>query len=222
MAGTGTEHLRDDEDVLLKVDDLVVEFPVRNTGLKVHAVSGISLDLVEGETLGLVGESGCGKSTTGRAILQSPRPTGGSVVFEGVELTTLTREAMRRTRPKLQMIFQDPISSLNPRRRIGRIVGEPLDIWWEETFPRTFAARSQASLGRLIPWWYSTLWRIARWFLPFAAIAIVAWVVSEAVEDRPADDWLGWTSVVAQVLGLYIVLPVFFVLFLLAAAVGLA
>ena len=83
MAGTGKAHLRDGDDVLLRVEDLVVEFPVGRTGLKVNAVSGISFDVLRGETLGLVGESGCGKSTTGRAIMQLPRPTSGSVAFEG-------------------------------------------------------------------------------------------------------------------------------------------
>jgi peptide/nickel transport system ATP-binding protein len=126
VAGTGKAHLRD--DALLTVEDLVVEFPA-GVGRKVHAVSGISIDVLEGETLGLVGESGCGKSTTGRAIVQLPRPTGGSVRFEDKELTALKGEELRQTRPALQMIFQDPISSLNPRRRIGEIVGEPLKIW---------------------------------------------------------------------------------------------
>jgi len=126
MAGTGTAHLRDNP--LLRVDDLVVEFPAGD-GKKVNAVSGISLDLVEGETLGLVGESGCGKSTTGRAIMQLPRPTSGAVHFEGKDLTKLDGEDLRRTRTRLQMIFQDPISSLNPRRKIKDIIGEPLAIW---------------------------------------------------------------------------------------------
>ena len=94
-----------------------------------HAVSGISLDILDGETLGLVGESGCGKSTTGRAIMQLPPPSSGSVRFEGVELTALSGNDLRRIRPRMQMIFQDPISSLNPRRKVGRIVGEGLDIW---------------------------------------------------------------------------------------------
>ena len=126
MAGSGKAHLRD--GALLRVEDLVVEFPA-GPGRKVHAVSGISIDVVEGETLGLVGESGCGKSTTGKAIMQLPKPTSGSVVFDGQDLTTLKGENLRRTRPALQMIFQDPISSLNPRRRVGDIIGEPLRIW---------------------------------------------------------------------------------------------
>jgi peptide/nickel transport system ATP-binding protein len=129
MAGTGKAHLRDSPDVLLRVEDLVVEFPVGRTGLKVNAVSGISLDVLRGETLGLVGESGCGKSTTGRAIMQLPRPTSGSVQFDGKELTAMQGDAMREARTRMQMIFQDPISSLNPRRKVRQIVMEPLTIW---------------------------------------------------------------------------------------------
>src|SRR5579884_101230 len=123
MAGSGTAHLRSDADPLLRVEHLVVEFPAGG-GRKVHAVSDVSFDVLEGETLGLVGESGCGKSTTGRAVVQMPRPTGGSVRFSGQELTQLSGEDLRRVRPQLQMIFQDPISSLNPRHRVGDIVAE--------------------------------------------------------------------------------------------------
>lgn len=95
MAGTGKTHLRNSPDVLLSVNDLVVEFPVARTGLKVNAVSGISFDVIKGETLGIVGESGCGKSTTGRAIMQLPAPTSGSIDFNGQELTTLSKDDMR-------------------------------------------------------------------------------------------------------------------------------
>jgi len=129
MAGTGTAHLRNSGDVLLRVENLVVEFPVGRTGLKVNAVSGISFDVLRGETLGVVGESGCGKSTTGRAIMQLPRPTSGSVLFEGKELTSLSGDDMREARTRMQMIFQDPISSLNPRRKVHQVVTEPLNIW---------------------------------------------------------------------------------------------
>src|SRR5688572_9741190 len=129
MAGTGKAHLRDGADIVLRVEDLVMEFPVGRTGLKVNAVSGISFDVMRSETLGLVGESGCGKSTTGRAVMQLPRPTSGSVVFEGQELTALHGGDMREARTKMQMIFQDPISSLNPRRKVRDIVMEPLSIW---------------------------------------------------------------------------------------------
>jgi peptide/nickel transport system ATP-binding protein len=120
-------HLRPDE-ALLRVENLVVEFPA-GAGRRVHAVSDVSLDVLQGETLGLVGESGCGKSTTGRAIMQLPRPTAGQVWFEGRDLTRLGSDDLRRTRTRLQMIFQDPISSLNPRRRVRDIVGEPLAVW---------------------------------------------------------------------------------------------
>ena len=83
MAGSGKAHLRTTGDVLLRVEDLVMEFPVGRTGLKVHAVSGISFDVLRGETLGVVGESGCGQSTTGKALMMLPRPTSGSVEFDG-------------------------------------------------------------------------------------------------------------------------------------------
>ena len=128
MAGSGTAHLRPADEVLLQVSDLVVEFPAgRNRSVK--AVSGISFDIAPGETLGLVGESGCGKSTTGRALLRLPKPTSGSVVLDGEDLAGLDDKTMRQRRTQLQMIFQDPISSLNPRRPIGEVVAEPLNVW---------------------------------------------------------------------------------------------
>jgi peptide/nickel transport system ATP-binding protein len=111
---------------LLDVDDLVVEYPVGNK--IVHAVSGVSLQVARGETLGLVGESGCGKSTLGRAVLQLRRPTSGRVRFDGQDLTTMQGDTLRAMRRRVQLIFQDPIASLNPRRRIGDIVAEPLVI----------------------------------------------------------------------------------------------
>jgi len=129
MAGHGTAHLRPEADALLRVEHLVVEFPVGRTGMKVNAVTDVSLDILEGETLGIVGESGCGKSTTGRAVMQLPPPKSGRVVYDGVELTALKGEELRKMRPRLQMIFQDPISSLNPRRKVREIVREGLDIW---------------------------------------------------------------------------------------------
>jgi peptide/nickel transport system ATP-binding protein len=128
MAGTGTAHLRPQDEALLTVKDLVVEFPSERGG-RVHAVSGIGFDLLRGETLGLVGESGCGKSSVARAVLQLPPPTSGSVLFRGLELTKLSAEELRRTRIKIQMIFQDPLSSLNPRRRVRALVAEGLDVW---------------------------------------------------------------------------------------------
>ena len=129
MAGSGTAHLRDPERTILRAEHLVVEFPVGSTGLKVHAVSDVSLDLLPGETLGLVGESGSGKSTTGRALMQMPRPNSGEVWLEGRSLSSMSGAELRRHRPDMQMIFQDPISSLNPRRRVRDIVLEPLRIW---------------------------------------------------------------------------------------------
>ncbi len=131
MAGSGKAHLRPSDETLLRVEDLTVEFPVGG-GDVVHAVSGISFDIKRGETLGLVGESGCGKSTTGRAILQLPRPTGGSVYLDDENLAGLKDEEMRQKRTDLQMIFQDPVSSLNPRRTVGEIVAEPLEVWGPE------------------------------------------------------------------------------------------
>ena len=127
MAGTGTAHLRDG-DAVLRVEDLVVEFPI-GRHRTVSAVAGISFDVMPGETLGIVGESGCGKSTTGRAIMQINEPTSGSVVFQGRDLTSLSSSELRAARTKIQMIFQDPISSLNPRRKVRDSVKDPLDIW---------------------------------------------------------------------------------------------
>jgi peptide/nickel transport system ATP-binding protein len=131
MAGSGTAHMRDNGSALLRVEHLVVEFPSSGGG-KVHAVSDVSLDVMEGETLGLVGESGCGKSTTGRAIIQLPRPSSGVVMFEGRDLTKLKGEELRMIRRRMQLIFQDPVSSLNPRRRVRDIVAEPLVIAGEK------------------------------------------------------------------------------------------
>ena len=128
MAGSGKAHLRPADEVLVQVEDLVVEF--RAAGKRtVKAVSGISLDIKTGETLGLVGESGCGKSTVARSLIQLPPPKSGSVVVNGVELTDLSEQELRPHRTQLQMIFQDPISSLNPRRRVADIVAETLRVW---------------------------------------------------------------------------------------------
>lgn len=115
-------------DSVLDVRDLVVEFPV-GRGQKVHAVSGLDLQLLPGETLGILGESGCGKSTAGRAVMQLPPPTSGSVRFDGHELTGLPSRSLRRRRARMQMIMQDPISSLNPRRKVKDLVAEGLSIW---------------------------------------------------------------------------------------------
>lgn len=123
-----------DSEVLLQVRDLVKYFPImRGTLIQrqvgaVKAVDGISFDVFRGETLGLVGESGCGKSTAGRTILQLYRPTSGSVLFEGVDLVKLKGEDLRKMRRRMQMIFQDPYASLNPRMTVGQIISEPLII----------------------------------------------------------------------------------------------
>ncbi len=114
-------------DPLLSVEDLHVSFGRGN--LTVQAVAGITFSLRQGETLGLVGESGCGKSTTGRAIIQVEKATSGKIRFGETELTALSRGDLRTLRTQVQMIFQDPISSLNPRRRVIDIVSEPLTIW---------------------------------------------------------------------------------------------
>ncbi len=118
---------------LLEVNDLYMHFPIyrgvvrRQVGA-VRAVDGVSFKIFPGETLGLVGESGCGKSTTGRTILQLYKPTSGGVIFEGVDLVALKGEELRHMRRKMQMIFQDPYASLNPRMTVGEIVGEPLEV----------------------------------------------------------------------------------------------
>ena len=120
------EVMRAASDPLLKVENLVVEYVVGQR--VVHAVSDVSLQIARGETLGLVGESGCGKSTLGRAVLRLRPVVSGRVIFDGEDLTAMQGEALRKMRRRAQLIFQDPIASLNPRRRIGDIVAEPLII----------------------------------------------------------------------------------------------
>jgi oligopeptide transport system ATP-binding protein len=134
-----TSHARrtaimSNNDSLLEVQGLKMYFPItqgiifqRHVG-DIKAVDGISFSIKQGETLGLVGESGCGKSTTGRAILQLYRPTAGRVYFQKEDLTQLKGEALRRKRRQMQMIFQDPYASLNPRMTVGNIIGEPLEV----------------------------------------------------------------------------------------------
>jgi oligopeptide transport system ATP-binding protein len=117
--------------VLVKVDHLVKHFPIKRGLLQrqvgaVRAVDGITFDVYRGETFGLVGESGCGKSTAGRSVLQLYRPTSGHVYFESVDLVAMKGEDLRRMRRRMQMIFQDPYASLNPRMTIGETIGEPL------------------------------------------------------------------------------------------------
>ena len=122
------------DNVLVRVENLTKHFPItqgivvqRQIGA-VRAVDNVSFDIREGETLGLVGESGCGKSTTGRTILQLYRPTSGKVYYQDQDLTTLKGEDLRRMRRNMQIIFQDPYASLNPRLTVGDIIGEPLEV----------------------------------------------------------------------------------------------
>jgi len=115
------------DDPVLRVDGLRMWFPGRRRGSPpVRAVDGVSFEIGRGETLGLVGESGCGKSTTGRAVLQLHRPTEGQVWLGGTELTSLDDEQVRRLRPRMQMVFQDSYASFNPRHSVARIIAEPL------------------------------------------------------------------------------------------------
>jgi len=125
QAGTGE---------LLRVEDLKVWFPItegiifeRHIG-DVRAVDGVSFTLQKGETLGLVGESGCGKTTTGRAIVRLYDPTAGRIIFDGVDISTIKGEALRKMRRRMQMVFQDPYASLNPRMNVGAIIAEPMEI----------------------------------------------------------------------------------------------
>ncbi|MBT6140217.1 MAG: ABC transporter ATP-binding protein, partial [Rhodospirillaceae bacterium] len=118
-------------ETLVRIEDLKMHFPVyagifrRQVGT-IKAVDGVSFDIKRGETLGLVGESGCGKSTTGRAILRLYEATSGRVILDGVDIASLNSEDLRRTRPRMQMVFQDPQACLNPRMTVGSIISEPL------------------------------------------------------------------------------------------------
>ncbi len=146
MTDTALQTPDTSTEPLLRVEDLHVTFRRGNTA--VQAVAGITFAMRKGETLGLVGESGCGKSTTGRAIVQVERATSGTIRFGDTELTTLSRGDLRTLRTQVQMIFQDPISSLNPRRRVRDIVAEPLVIWKMGTKEER-AAKANAMLDQV-------------------------------------------------------------------------
>ncbi len=238
MAGSGKAHLRGiaagatggstagdfaagtsgaSEIPLLTVEDLVVSYGVAG-GRTLTAVSGVSFDVMEGETLGLVGESGCGKSSAARAVLQLPPPTAGSVRMKlgddvtsdvtsdatsagQTELTALGPEEIRRVRPKLQMIHQDPISSLNPRRTVRDIVAEPLMVWWDEEEGRCSTSIWLEEFGKLFTRVATKIARPFRYLMIPAWIALLLWVISEAVEDRAWEGALSWTQTPAQIIG---------------------
>ncbi len=125
--------MSDAQPALLEVKDLVKHYPVRSGVLRrrvgtVHAVDGVSFSLGAGETLGLVGESGCGKSTVARSVLRLIEPTSGQIAIDGADITRLTKSELRPARRSMQIVFQDPFASLNPRMRAGDIVGEPLAV----------------------------------------------------------------------------------------------
>ncbi|MBX6368330.1 MAG: ABC transporter ATP-binding protein [Rhodospirillales bacterium] len=132
---------------LLEVKGLRMHFPVTEGVLRrrkigeVKAVDGIDFAIARGDTLGLVGESGCGKTTTGRCILRLERPTGGAILYDGIDLATVERSALRALRRRIQVVYQDPYSSLNPRMKVGEIIGEPIKVHGIERDARRRAAR---------------------------------------------------------------------------------
>jgi oligopeptide transport system ATP-binding protein len=140
---------------LLRVDDLKVHFPIRTGGLIIgdytplKAVDGVSFSLQSSETLGIVGESGCGKSTLGRAILQLIAPTSGQVSFMGSPLTGVGAEVVRRARSDMQIVFQDPLASLNPRMTIGDIIAEPLTVFFPSLSQAQRKAKVQDMMGKV-------------------------------------------------------------------------
>ncbi len=226
MAGSGTAHLRQsDDDLVLKVEHLVVEFPTARG--KVHAVSDVSLDLANRETLGIVGESGCGKSTTGKAIMRVPPPTSGRVLLQGVDLSTLDADELREARGRLQMIFQDAISSLNPRRKIRDVVAEPLMIRWLESFKRSSVIRAWETY---VPWMLR-LWRhpvVRKVLVPAIAaffVGLIVWVIATAIGDVGEDGIRdgGAGAVVGNVLMIasIVVAAPFIIMFVVTGAIWL-
>ena len=130
---SGNKQKQTEEKYLLEVNNLKEYFPISKSLFKkdtvyLKAVDGVSLKLKEGQTIGIVGESGCGKTTLGRTILRLYEPTDGEIIFEGEHIEKLKGEALRKVRPNFQMIFQDPYSSLSPRMTVGEIVGEAVKV----------------------------------------------------------------------------------------------
>ncbi|WP_420452125.1 oligopeptide/dipeptide ABC transporter ATP-binding protein [Ilumatobacter sp.] len=187
MAGSGTAHLRDEPGIVLGVDHLVVEFPTKRG--RVHAVTDVSFDLANRETLGIVGESGCGKSSTGKAIMRVPPPTSGTVQLDGVDLSSLSAEELRDVRGRMQMIFQDAVSSLNPRLKIRDVVADPLKVRWLESFDRSPVIEAWE---RYVPWMLK-LWRhpfVRKAMLPILVAffaGLILWVGSTAFGSVDAD-----------------------------------
>src|SRR5438309_7131925 len=136
-------------DALVRVSNLVKHFPVEGTDDVWRAVDGVSFDISRGETLGVVGESGCGKSTTGRCLLRLIEPTSGRIWFEGQDVTALDHQALRALRRDMQIIFQDPYASLDPRMTVGAIIGEALVIHGLAKNRREFEARVVELLERV-------------------------------------------------------------------------
>jgi oligopeptide/dipeptide ABC transporter ATP-binding protein len=188
MAGSGTAHLRRaDADLVLRVEHLVVDIPTgRGT---VHAVSDVSLDVANGETLGIVGESGCGKSTTGKAIVFAPPPTAGRVVLDGVDLAGLGADGLRAARGRLQMAFQDAPSSLNPRRSIREAVAEPLVVRWLESFPRSAVVRAwERYVPAMLRLWRNPLvHRSARVGATTFVVGLAVWLIGSATGTELAE-----------------------------------
>lgn len=136
---------------LLSVRELTTSFPGRRRSAPVRAVDGVSFDIAAGETLGLVGESGCGKSTTGRTIVRLLEPSAGSVMYDGRDISHLSQRELKPLRKNLQMVFQDPHSSLNPRQTVARIISDPLMVHGSSAVEARTRAAELMELVGLIP-----------------------------------------------------------------------
>ncbi len=226
MAGSGTAHLREDrDDLVLQVEHLVVDYPSRRG--TVHAVSDVSFDLADRETIGIVGESGCGKSTTGKAIMRIPPPTSGRVLLDDVDLDSLGTEELRQARGQMQMIFQDAISSLNPRLPIREVVGEPLEIQWLESYQRSFWVRLwEAYVPKMLHLWRHRVVRKVSMPIAFAFfLGLIIWVIATALGEPNADGIRdgGAGSVVGNVLMIAALIAAapFVIMFVVTAVVWL-